>query len=105
MKNSTNPEARDELLRKKTEILEKEISQAITFCTFQNRNGLVRYIQYNKRRTSFYWNMAGTKHIFFDLGYGGNGITFSMIGTQIIRNTLQGIKDERKDIFGFERIL
>ena len=53
----------------------------------------------------FIGTWPGTKHIFFDLGYDGNGITFSMIGAQIIRNTLQGIKDERKDIFGFERIL
>ena len=40
----------------------------------------------------FIGTWPGTKHIFFDLGYGGNGITFSMIGAQIIRNTLQGIK-------------
>lgn len=40
----------------------------------------------------------------FDLGYGGNGITFSMIGAQIICKKLQGIDDERGRIFGYERI-
>ena len=42
--------------------------------------------------------------IVFDLGYGGNGITFSMIGAQIICKKLQGIDDERGRIFGYERI-
>lgn len=38
------------------------------------------------------------------MGYGGNGITFSMIGAQIICRQLQGMKDERSGIFGYERI-
>ena len=44
------------------------------------------------------------ERIFFDLGYGGNGITFSMIGAQIICHELQDIKDERRSVFGYERI-
>jgi glycine/D-amino acid oxidase-like deaminating enzyme len=45
----------------------------------------------------------GKKKMLFALGYGGNGITFSMIAAQIISNTLRGRKDERTAIFGFER--
>ena len=39
----------------------------------------------------------------FALGYGGNGITFSMIAAQIILNKLKGKEDEREKVYGFER--
>jgi len=43
------------------------------------------------------------KNIFFALGYGGNGITFSMIAAQLIRNKIQGKQDKREKVFGFDR--
>ena len=52
----------------------------------------------------FIGNWPGKERIFFDLGYGGNGITFSMIGAQIICHKLQDIKDERSHVFGYDRI-
>lgn len=52
----------------------------------------------------FIGNWPDKERMFFDLGYGGNGITFSMIGAQIICRQLQGMKDERSGIFGYERI-
>lgn len=45
----------------------------------------------------------GMKNMHFALGYGGNGITFSMIAAQMIRNNIKGIKDEREAVFGFSR--
>lgn len=45
----------------------------------------------------------GMKGVSFALGYGGNGTTFSMIAAEIIRNRLQGVKDERESLFGFRR--
>ncbi len=45
----------------------------------------------------------GQKNMYFALGYGGNGITFSMIAAQVIRNKLMGKKDNREAVFGFER--
>src|SRR5690606_16493601 len=37
------------------------------------------------------------------LGYGGNGITFSMLAAKIIRSLVQGHKDPRIDRYGFAR--
>ena len=45
----------------------------------------------------------GDKRMLFALGYGGNGITFSMIAAQILANIIQGIPDERIALFGFNR--
>ncbi len=41
--------------------------------------------------------------LLYALGYGGNGITFSMIAAQILANLVRGIPDSRQHVFGFER--
>src|SRR5690606_7132865 len=40
----------------------------------------------------------------FTLGYGGNGITFSMIGAQVISNIVREIHDPRLEVYGFRRL-
>ena len=39
----------------------------------------------------------------FALGYGGNGITFSVLAAEIIRDALRGRTNELAELFGFER--
>ncbi len=41
--------------------------------------------------------------VHFALGYGGNGITFSLIAAQIISHGIAGAADAREDLFGFDR--
>lgn len=98
-----NPERRDRLLRWKIKRLEKkfkEIYPEIPFAvdmawcgTFSSTADGLPYIGL--------W--PGRKRMFFALGYGGNGITFSMIAAQLIKNKLKGIKDDRDNVFGFKR--
>jgi glycine/D-amino acid oxidase-like deaminating enzyme len=40
---------------------------------------------------------------YFALGYGGNGITFSVIAAQIIKDVIAGKKDKNAAIFDFNR--
>ena len=42
-------------------------------------------------------------HGYFALGYGGNGITFSLIAARIIRDLFMGRKNEDAGLFRFER--
>jgi glycine/D-amino acid oxidase-like deaminating enzyme len=42
-------------------------------------------------------------HCYFALGYGGNGITFSLIAAEIIRDTLLGRHNSNADLFRFDR--
>ena len=42
-------------------------------------------------------------HTFFALGYGGNGITFSVIAAQLIRDAIKGRKNEHSSLFSFNR--
>jgi glycine/D-amino acid oxidase-like deaminating enzyme len=40
---------------------------------------------------------------YFALGFGGNGIVFSLIAAEIIRDSILGIKNTDADIFAFNR--
>lgn len=42
-------------------------------------------------------------HCFFNLGYGGNGILFGLIGAQVIRDTIAGRHHPAARLFGFGR--
>ena len=42
-------------------------------------------------------------HASFTLGFGGNGIVFSMLAAEIIRDRLRGVASPYEGLFGFER--
>lgn len=100
-----DPEARDKLLREKTKKLEKKFHKLLPSVPFKTEMTWCGTFSTTKDGLPFIGTWPGMNRIFFDLGYGGNGITFSMIGAQIIRNILLGKEDERQNVFGFERIL
>jgi glycine/D-amino acid oxidase-like deaminating enzyme len=45
--------------------------------------------------------VPGMKHVYTVMGYGGNGITFSQIASEIISAKLSGHQDGDLDLFGF----
>lgn len=99
----SDPVKRDNLLRKKISILEKKFNKLfpeipfvtdMAWCgTFSSTPDGLPYIGTYKKQD----------RIHFALGYGGNGITFSMNAAQMISNSLQGKEDIRYSVFGFER--
>jgi len=40
---------------------------------------------------------------FFIMGFGGNGILYSQIGAEIVRDSLKGRKNRLRQVFGFSR--
>ena len=42
--------------------------------------------------------------VHFAMAYGGNGITYSVIGAQILRARIERRRHALKDVFGFERL-
>ena len=99
-----DPEHRDSLLRKKIRILERKVRKLFPDIPFKTEMAWCGTFSSTKDGLPFIGNWPGKERIFFDLGYGGNGITFSMIGAQIICHKLQDIKDERSHVFGYDRI-
>ena len=47
--------------------------------------------------------VSGMSNCYAVLGYGGNGITFSMMAAQILRTTIEGGRDPDADLFSFRR--
>ncbi|WP_118952034.1 NAD(P)/FAD-dependent oxidoreductase [Taibaiella helva] len=98
-----NERLRDALLPRKTKRLLEKCNELfphlpvrcdMTWCgTFSSTKDGLPYIG----------AYPGSRNLFFALGYGGNGITFSMIAAQVIRNKLKGVRDEREAVFGFNR--
>lgn len=99
----SDPKRRDALLRKKTRILEKKFKKLFPDIPFQTEMAWCGTFSTTKDGLPFIGTWPGKERMFFDLGYGGNGITFSVIGAQIICHQLQGMEDGRSKIFGYER--
>lgn len=98
-----NPVIRDALLEKKTrKILDQfhelfpqiEAWPDFTWCgTFSFTMDGLPYIGLHPK----------LDRVYFALGYGGNGTTFSMIAAEVITNTLLGKPDHRQRLFAFDR--
>lgn len=98
-----NPVKRDDLLREKVKKLEKQFHKIYPEIPFETDMAWCGTFSSTKDGLPYIGNWPGKERMFFALGYGGNGITFSMIAAQIIANQLSGKKDERQQIFGFKR--
>jgi len=98
-----NPERRDRLLRWKIKRLERQFRKIYPEIPFVVDMAWCGTFSSTKDGLPFIGPWPGRKRMFFALGYGGNGITFSMIAAQVIKNKLMGVKDERERVFGFDR--
>lgn len=101
--NFKNPVLRDKLLRKKWLFWKKKIHKLFPEIPFVTDFAWCGTFSTTKDGLPYIGNWPGDKNMLYALGYGGNGITFSMIAAQIIRNKIKGISDNREKIFGFER--
>lgn len=98
-----NPVKRDELLRKKTAKLEKKFRKLFPDIPFKTDMSWCGTFSSTEDGLPYIGEWPGKKGMYFALGYGGNGITFSMNAAQMICNSIQGKEDERYSVFGFER--
>jgi glycine/D-amino acid oxidase-like deaminating enzyme len=97
-----NPEKRDQLLPKKHQELEADFQKMFPNIPFQTdfawagtfgetKDGLPYIGSYNSPRT------------LFAMGYGGNGITFSVAAASILRDIILGKKNKDAALFSFDR--
>lgn len=98
-----SPGKRDKLIKKKSASLKSDFSKLFPatelipeFCwtgTFGTTKDALPYIgTYTK-----------TPHTYYALGFGGNGITFSVIAAEIIRDMITGKKNKDALLFSFNR--
>lgn len=98
-----DPVKRDDLLREKIRKLEKQFHKTYPDIPFETEMAWCGTFSSTKDGLPYIGTWPGKSRMFFALGYGGNGITFSMIAAQVIRNILQGKEDEREAVFAFDR--
>jgi len=104
---------RDKLLRRKIKNLEKAFAKNLekAFAKFYPDIPFITDMAWCGTFSStedglpYIGPWPGKNKMLFALGYGGNGITFSMIAAQVIANIISGKKDERQELFGFDRTL
>jgi glycine/D-amino acid oxidase-like deaminating enzyme len=98
-----NPMARDRLLPRKTAALERRFHQLFPKIPLERMTSWAGTFAETQSGLPFIGRHAGIPNTWFALGYGGNGITFSLIAAEIIRTEMLGGFDSDAPLFGFER--
>lgn len=100
----SSPEIRDNLLRKKTDILEKKFNMLFPDIPFVREMSWCGTFSATADGLPFIGAWPRRPRMLFALGYGGNGITFSMLAAKILCNIVQDKEDSRIARYGFGRL-
>ena len=99
-----NPKKRDDLLPSKTIELVKDFKKLYADVEFNPEFSWCGTFGSTKDGLPFIGEYRGMANSYFALGFGGNGITFSLIAAEIIRDLILGKKNNDQDIFSFSRL-
>lgn len=98
-----DPRARDQLLSAKTLALKRRLHRLFPRLSFEMATSWAGTFANTEDGLPFIGQRRGIPHTTFALGYGGNGVTFSLIAAEIIRGALIGQPDRDADLFRFDR--
>jgi glycine/D-amino acid oxidase-like deaminating enzyme len=98
-----DPAARDRLLPRKTAALQRKFHRWLPKVPLEVATSWAGTFAETEGGLPFIGRHAQVPHTWFALGYGGNGITFSLIAAEIIRAEMLGRADPDAPLFGFER--
>jgi glycine/D-amino acid oxidase-like deaminating enzyme len=90
-------------LPKKEALLEKDFNKLFSSMPFKKEFSWSGVFGKTKDSLPYIGNIRKTPHIFYALGFGGNGITFSLVAAEIITDLLLGKKNDDAEIFSFSR--
>jgi len=98
-----NPVKRDKLIDKKKNQLTKDFNALFPSIEFKPEFSWTGTFGATKDGLPFIGKYAPLPNSYFALGFGGNGITFSLIAAQIITDLITGKKNCDAAIFSFNR--
>jgi glycine/D-amino acid oxidase-like deaminating enzyme len=98
-----NPNRRDALLKRKTKALENTFRTKMPHIPLITDFSWTGTFAQTKDGLPYIGKIKQMPHTFFALGFGGNGITFSMVGAEIIKDHITGRKNNDEKIFSFTR--
>jgi glycine/D-amino acid oxidase-like deaminating enzyme len=90
-------------LDKKASLLEKDFKKLFPSYSFKKEFAWSGVFGKTKDSLPYIGNYPKTPRTFYALGFGGNGITFSLVAAEIITDLLLGKKNKNADIFSFSR--
>jgi glycine/D-amino acid oxidase-like deaminating enzyme len=97
-----NPQRRDKLLNRKSNLLSKDFNKM--FNTKFHKAEFSWCGTFGVTKDSLpYIGTLKNKNNYFALGFGGNGITFSVIAAQMITKSISGRKNPDMKLFSFDR--
>lgn len=99
-----SPKKRDRLLHKKQKDLEKAFIGKFPDLEFRTDYAWAGTFGETEDGLPYIGSVKQLPHTIFALGFGGNGITFSQIAAEIVRDQAVGKKNADAKIFSFERI-
>jgi glycine/D-amino acid oxidase-like deaminating enzyme len=100
----SNASKRDVLIAKKSKLLKKDVEKLLPAINYKPEFTWAGTFAITKDGLPFIGAMRHTPNSYFSLGYGGNGITFSLIGAEIITDLIVTGKSKYGSLFSFDRI-
>jgi len=97
------PAARDRLIPAKTRILSKKFKALFPDIKLEVAYSWAGTFSSTKDGLAYIGMHTSLPHAFFALGYGGNGITYSLIAAEIIRDRIFGRRNPDAAFFSFNR--
>lgn len=98
-----NPDRRDRLLPKKAERLAERFRELFPDIDFRVEFSWAGTFGETKDGLAYIGAHRDWPSSFFALGYGGNGITYSMLAAEIIRDAMLGRANAHAELFRFDR--
>jgi len=97
------PAKRDQLLPRKIKQLVKDFNKVFPHIGFKSEFSWAGTFGATKDGLPFIGNYKKLPNSLFALGFGGNGITFSLIAAEILTDIITGCKNNDEGIFSFDR--
>lgn len=98
-----NPTRRDAALPRKAKLLKEKFNKLFPHIRFDTDFMWAGTFAETKDGLPYIGSIRQKPNTYFALGFGGNGITFSMVAAEILRDQLTGKKNEHAHIFEFNR--
>lgn len=98
-----NPARRDKLINRKSTLLKKDFAKLFPHIELLPEFRWTGTFGSTQDALPFIGTYDKTPHTYYALGFGGNGITFSVIAAKIIRDLLTGRKNKDVGLFSFDR--
>jgi len=90
-------------LNKKAALLEKDFTKLFPSIPFKKEFSWSGVFGKTRDSLPYIGSYSKTPRTFYALGFGGNGITFSLVAAEIITDLLRGKKNKDAELFSFAR--